>query len=655
MKIRIHTCSALTLFMAMSAGASSDFPIPFSEEAQARGILYLATIGDFNNNQFGVGMSLSDLDGDGDPDLLCGGAADGEVALFENDGSGNFTKKMGSGIANITALSGLTTADYDGDGDLDIHMTMWLEDDRLYRNMGDLTFEDVTLDAGLSGTDGAGNGAAWNDYDGDGDIDLYVSNYTCEQEDCAPNRLWNNQGDGTFIDVAPDLGLDDQYLTMQAIWLDYDLDGDSDLYLSTDRGSNFGTGSNRLFRNDGGAFTEVSEASGTDVRIDSMGVGLGDVDGDGLLDLYCTNLNGTQNQGEGNPLLLNNGDGTFTDQSATAGTLSFSTGWAAHFFDFDNDCDKDLYVCNIGYGANNPSGLNNFYRNESGFPMTDIAPFTLTTAFGESFTMATGDVDLDGDLDMFVQNTGMTLKLFINHEGNLRRSVSFDVRGVDKNRFAIGSRLEATSGTNFMVQEISSGSDFKCTNDFIQHFGLGEATSLDVITITFPDGSTRTLQDAPSDQVWKLWHQDLLGDVDGDGLKGPLDLNAFPSAQASSAFEHGHEVLDLDGNFVIDADDIDAFLLVYQGPIEDCDSNGMVDARQIALGIAPDLDQDGRIDDCTAPCLGDFNLDGVVNGADLSQLLASWQLKGQSATDLDGDGIVSGSDLAIILGVWGPC
>lgn len=233
---------------------------------------------------------------------------------------------MASGIANVTALSGLTTADYDGDGDLDIHMTMWLEDDRLYRNMGGLTFEDVTIDAGLSGAGGAGNGAAWNDYDEDGDIDLDVSNYTCEQGDCTPNRLWNNQGDGTFIDVAPDLGLDDQYLTMQAIWLDYDLDGDSDLYLSTDRGSDFGTGSNRLFRNDGGAFTEVSEASGTDVRIDSMGVGLGDVNGDGLLDLYCTNLNGTQNQGEGNPLLLNNGDGTFTDQSATARTLSFSTG-----------------------------------------------------------------------------------------------------------------------------------------------------------------------------------------------------------------------------------------------------------------------------------------------------------------------------------------
>ena len=106
---------------------------------------------------------------------------------------------------------------------------------------------------------------------------------------------------------------------------------------------------------------------------------------------------------------------------------------------------------------------------------------------------------------------------------------------------------------------------------------------------------------------------------------------------------------------MIDANDIDAFLIAYEGPLEDCDLDGMIDARQIALGMAEDLDQDGRIDDCTAPCVGDLTLDGTVNGADLTQLLASWQLTGETEADLDGDGIVGGSDLAIILGSWGPC
>jgi hypothetical protein len=630
--------------MLGQVGLAADLPLPFFDEAISRGVLYAVDQGSWS----GCGVALVDLDNDGDADLVCTGSITGETGLFINDGTGNFTQKLASGLPLLMNASGTTAADYDGDGDLDLHFTSMMELDQLFRNDGMLTFTDVTAEAGMLGAVGSGTGAAWSDFDGDGDIDLYVPNFTHTDGDETPNHLWRNNGDGTFTDVAQDLGVDDPYLTWQAIWFDYDADGDPDLYLSNDRGGTISL-SNRLFRNDGGVFTEVSDESGADAEISSMGVAVGDIDSNGHLDLYCTN------RPPGNPLFLNNGDGTFTDTMDDAAVGSFATGWGAHFFDFDNDADEDLYVCNMVDDSKEISdGLNRLYRNPGSFPMEEVAAYCNAACFGDSYALVVGDLDDDGDLDMIIQNHLELIKVLINTEGDLRNWVKFDVKGVGMNKYAVGARLIADTKDRFTTHEIAAGSNFKSTNDYIEHFGLGDATTLYSLDIRFPDGELRTLSHAPANETWTLLHPQLLGDVDGDGDHDPVDLSGFVAAYGVTSFESGWEVLDFTGNFHVDDDDILAFLDVYSGPIDDCDADGTVDAVQIARGEAPDKDLDGVIDNCSAICVGDVNDDGTVDGADLTLVLSAWGTA-DPESDLNSDGTISGADLTILLGRWGPC
>lgn len=635
--MRKRSACIVVCIAASPVAVAADLPIPFRDEAVERGILYVVSQGEFDGiGAFGCGIALIDLDQDGDGDFVCIGASNGQTGLFRNDGTGHFTREYDSGLPSLMDASGVTAADYDGDGDLDLHFTCWHTEDFLYRNEGHLRFVNVTDEAGMCGTTGAGTGAAWGDYDGDGDLDLYVCNRSGSSGNWTPNYFWHNNGDGTFTEMAEDLGIADAHATMQAAWFDYDNDGDPDLYISTDKGG-VNSGSNRLFRNDGGVFTDVSEVSQTNVRIDSMGIGVGDVDANGYLDLYCTNIP------SGNPLLMNNGDGTFHDAMKEADVGSWATGWSAHFFDFDNDADDDLYVCNM------IDGLNKLYRNLNAFPMEEIAEVSNVACYGNSYALAVGDIDNDGSLDMLVQNHEELIRLFVNQEGGLRNWIKFKVVGVGMNKFAVGARLVARINGRPTMHEIAAGSNYKSTNDYIEHFGLGEYEELELLDIRFPDGATRTLQNAPGMTTWILPHPDLLGDTDGDGDVDPIDLSVFPEAYQKTDFAHDWEWLDFTGNFFIDDKDIDAFMTVYTGPIEDCDEDGMIDAIQIARNLAPDADRDGRLDTCDL--LGDLNGDGMVNGADVTLILANWGTTWPDG-DFNDDGLIDGADLLVVLASW---
>jgi hypothetical protein len=636
----IKSFSLSLLFVPYAA--AGDIPLPFFEEAINRGVVYLSQQGEFSSSSFGCGMALVDLDDDGDADLICTGSLDGATGVFVNDGTGYFTEHPGSGLPIIPHAAGVTAADYDGDGDFDLHFTAWRDGDRLYRNDGNLSFTDVTAAAGMSGSLGAGSGAAWADYDGDGDLDLYVPNYSDSIiTQVWPNEFWHNNGDGTFTEIAAQLGLDDDWQSMQAIWFDHDIDGDPDLYLSNDRGSPTNA-LNRLFRNDGGTFTEISSGSGTDVRIESMGVALGDIDGNGRLDLYCTN------RVAGNPLLLAQEDGTYVDVMNEAGVGSFATGWGAHFLDFDNDADDDLYVCNMA------DGFNRLYRNDRSFPLEDVALLCNAFSLGDSYALVVGDIDNDGDLDLIVQNHGELTKVLINTEGGLRNSVKFDVRSPGLNNRSVGARLVASSAGRTTVREVAAGSSYKSTMDYIQHFGLDQETTLASLAVRFPDTETRSFEGAPAGSTWTLLHPGLLGDVDGDGDRDPVDLSAFPAAHGAIEFLPGWEWLDFTGDFLVDDSDVLLFLDDYTGLLEDCDDDGTIDALQIARGELEDLDFDGRIDDCPTPCFGDFDGNGAVNGADLSMLLGAWGTKNPEF-DVNDDGFIDGADLSLVLGYWGEC
>ncbi len=634
---KIGTC----LLLFVTGAISADFPIPFLDEAISRGAVYHVAQGEFEGQgSYGCGVVLADLNNDGAPEIVCVGAANNRTGLFLNNGNGIFTRLLNSGLPDLPRASGVVAADYDGDGDLDLHFTCWTEQDRLYRNDGSLTFTDVTIEAGMEQSMGAGTGAAWVDHDKDGDLDLYVANRTGTLNNWTPNQFWVNNGNGTFTETAAYMGLDDSYATIQPAWFDYDSDGDSDLYLSTDKGGNGGS-SNRLFRNDGlGIFSEVSSESHSNVSIDSMGVAIGDLDGNGHLDIYCTNIP------QGNPLLMNNGDGTFRDSSDIAEVGSFATGWGTHFFDFDNDADEDLYVCNM------IDGLNRLYENHRTFPLSEVAAYCNVQCLGNSYCMAVGDIDLDGDLDLVVQNHEDLVRLFINNEGNLRNWVKFDVRGIRKNPYAVGSTLVALVEGHATKHEIAAGSCYKSSNDYIQHFGLDSQDHLESLKINFSPNGSRSLTNVPGMETWKLLHPDLLGDLDEDGDVDPEDLAGYPAAFEVVPFQRGWEALDFDGNFLIDEDDVMSFLEVYEGPVEDCDDNGIIDALEIAMGTAPDDDLDGIIDGCKDETLtGDLDGNGVVDGGDLTMLLGWWG-SAWAHGDFNQDGTIDGQDLLQLLAHW---
>ncbi|NOX57906.1 MAG: VCBS repeat-containing protein, partial [Planctomycetes bacterium] len=426
---RLGTALHIILIVALATSTHTvNGAVPFTEEAIARGIDYPLGFG-----LTGFGAAFADLDNDGDVDVITVGRGSGVVGLYENDGSGNFTDRFtGSGIPLVADMAGVVVADYDSDGDLDLYLSNWAVPNLLLRNEGNFTFTDVSIAAGVADA-GAAVGCAWGDYDNDGNIDLYVANRPGPNGPPIIQRLYRNQGDGTFLDVASALGVNYQIALFQAVFVDYDLDGDADLYLSGDRCDLHGQ-PNRLYRNDGGTFTDISVGSGADVCIASMGVGIGDLNQDGWPDLYCTD------DPPDNAMLVNQGgNGTFVDEAIASGTASNAIGWAAIFFDYDNDGVDDLYVCNN-------SDANRLYDNDGVWPIPNVAAALNVDDSGQSFGAAVGDIDGDGDLDLLVPDNGDRVRLFINHDGENRNWIKIHVKAFDQNYTAIGATVLITVG-----------------------------------------------------------------------------------------------------------------------------------------------------------------------------------------------------------------
>lgn len=488
---------------------------------------------------------MVDLDNDGDPDIVAVGASDGRVGVWENDGTGHFIdRRLGSGLPTLVIPGGVSAADYDDDGDLDLHFTDFFGPDKLMRNMGGFHFVDVSAIAGVDST-GVGFGCAWGDYDGDGWLDLYVPNRTTTNNNTVKNHLFHNNGNGTFTDVAQALGVTDgDAPSLVAAFLDYDRDGDADLYLGNDKGA-LGVWTNHLYRNNGdGTFTDVSAATGTGVHVDCMGIAWGDFNRDRQMDLYVTNI------AIGNKLLTNQGDGTFADQTAAANVASNAVSWGTAFLDYDHDMQMDLFMVNT-------TAPNRMYKHNGTFPCEEMAASLGLGDLGASWVFAMGDVDMDGDLDILTQTHNQKLRLFINHasDGNW---VKFRVVGRGHNRFGVGTFLEARVGSVWQTRELQMGNNYKAQNDHLQHFGLAEATQVDELIVTWPGGgSTRTLTGYAANQTWTIYPPERLGDADGDG-----DVDASDYRQAILAFVNpagfvpGSEVFDMDGDGDVDILDL---------------------------------------------------------------------------------------------------
>lgn len=472
---------------------------PFTEEAIARGISYVV-VGD--DQTLGKGLALVDLDGDGDADLVAVGDAGGRVGVWENDGSGVFTDRSGSsGIAARPSWSGVSAADYDGDGDLDLFLTRYLDSDVLLRNDGGFVFTDVTASAGVGGVarapgfpgtaGGAGLSSCWADVDLDGDLDLFVANRTFTEGSPSPDLLFRNRGDGTFEEVGVSSGASlGGNPTLVAAFADYDLDGDADLYIGNDKGE-VGGWQNHLLRNAGGAFTDVTEQTGTQAWVHCMGIAYGDYDGNGLPDFYATNIP------RGNVMLLQVPGGRFVEGSRYTRTALYRFGWAAMFLDFDNDTNLDLYVCNV----NEPNAMLSHF---GAWPGADVAGQLGVDDAARTYCVASADIDLDGDTDMVVSAGDGNLRVFINREGERRGWARLRIAGTGMNRDAVGALVFVTVAGRTMPFEVRAGHNYKSQNEHALTVGLGDAAVMERVEVRWPGGPTRILEGLAGNRAWVI-------------------------------------------------------------------------------------------------------------------------------------------------------
>jgi hypothetical protein len=430
---------------------------------------------------YGMGCAAADYDNDGDLDLFVSSFGPGH--LYRNEGDGTFTEvtqAAGVGAAGFAASAAF--ADIEGDGDLDLYVTTYIEyrldnpvycgdralgvrtychpnnypgaPDLLYRNEGDGTFSDISVEAGVSLKEGRGLGVIFTDYDEDGDPDIYVAN------DTMMNYFFRNLGGGTFEETALALGL---------------------------------------------GFDEDGRAEG------SMGIDAGDYDGDGKLDLFVTNF-----ESESNTLYRNLGDGTYTDMTYAAGLALPSLPWVGFgtgFFDFDNDADPDLFVAN-GHIMDHASALSDatrhaqpkqLYENDGG-RYGDIS-----TSAGGLFAReqvgrgtAFGDWDDDGDPDLLAMNNDDVPNLLRNETENGNHWTLLQLVGRASNRDGVGALVRVEAGGRKQIDELRCGYSYLSMNDLRLHFGLGSARRIDRLEIRWPSGLTQVFSNLPADRFIHL-------------------------------------------------------------------------------------------------------------------------------------------------------
>ena len=523
------------------AAATSDGPLIFEDVTLRAGI-------DFDHHHprqtrfpLGAGVVVFDFNNDGYEDIYIADSI-GPNALYQNDGDGTFTDvAFSAGIQDAGRGNGGCAADYDNDGDQDLFITNYGMS-RLYRNEADGTFTDVTASS-LSDYDDnshryhSSTGCAWGDYDQNGLLDLIVVRHISYEEPVLSREgqvltliggvtLYHNDGLGGFRDVTRLLGDDSSPMPssygaglgnvwgagFQPIWIDFDNDGDLDIYVANDFGAEVHP--NVLWRNDGldgdgrWAFRDTSAGSGSNVPMYGMGLAVGDYDLDGFFDFYVTNI--------GNSVLLtNDGDGvSFTDKAEEAGVGIGMLGvkkrvtWGTVFFDYDNDRDEDLYVVSgylkiqgfteeRGYEKEQPNVL---LRNSGDGTFENVSLISGADDPGIGRGGAFLDFDQDGCLDLFVGNLGGSPRLYRNECDYRNNWLVIRTVGTASNRDGIGARITVDVDGVSMIREVAGGRSNMGQNMMAAHFGTGPAQAVDSITITWPSGTVQTLTDVAVNQ-----------------------------------------------------------------------------------------------------------------------------------------------------------
>ena len=499
----------------------------------------------------GSGLAWGDYNNNGLPDLFLvnfkGPIADetdnlgGRCALYRNNGDGTFTDV--SAIAGVDlAIHGMGAVwgDYNNNGLLDLYVTAYGAN-VLLKNNGDGTFTDVTEVADV-GDAAFSAGASWFDYNNNGWLDLYVTNYVdfeLPTRDLpavpqygtevpftlnpssyrpAPNRLYRNNGDGTFTDISEQAGVaDPNGRSLQSVAFDFDLDGHLDLYVAND------ISANGVFRNLGeGEFADIGASSlAADYR-GAMGMAVGDYNRNGLFDLFITHWVAQENALFENMTLLEADDPLdrrvlFMEVSEMQG-LGFSSlrmvGWATGFADFDNDGRADLWVVN-GHTLqqrDDPTRLIpqplQLYRQTGDRGFVDIASHAwpdMAPIVGRGGAHA--DFNGNGRIDLAINVHGGRAILLKNTTEDAGNWVAFRLRQIGLNTRAIGARVTVRTGAVSQTEQLLAGSSYLSQNSELLHFGLCEAKVIDEVIIDWPDGHRERLLDVAAGRVIEREHQ----------------------------------------------------------------------------------------------------------------------------------------------------
>ena len=524
------------------------FPARFTDVAREAGLTHPIIYGGVDAKSFiievvGCGVAFLDYDNDGwlDVFVLSGTRLDSPPAgttnrLYKNNRDGTFsdvTEK--AGLTRTGWASAVTVGDYDNDGFDDLFITYYGHN-VLYRNNGDGTFTDVTEKSGLRQTSVRyGAGCTWVDYDRDGRLDLFVTNYlntTLEKlpkpgenrdcrwkgvpVNCGPRglppgsvQLFRNNGDGTFTDVSQQSGVAavSGGYPMTAVAADYDNDGWQDIYVACDSTPSW------LFRNQhDGTFRQEALERGVALSEDGleqagMGIATGDYDLDGRVDIFKTHFSD-----DTNVLYRNEDKGYFTDVTIRSG-IGVETryvGWGAGMVDLDNDGLPDIFVVTgsvypevertlPAYPFRTPRLI---FRNLGGGrfeELIDEAGAGISAAHA-SRGCAFGDFDNDGDVDVLIMNMNEPPSLLRNDVSGSGHWLKVLLVGVKSNRSAIGARVTARYGDHSQAQDVTAQSSFYSANDRRLHFGLGAATVVD-LTVRWPTGVVEQISRVDADQL----------------------------------------------------------------------------------------------------------------------------------------------------------
>ena len=485
----------------------------------------------------GSGAAWIDIENDGDYDIyLVNGSGGPETtnALYLNMGDGTFLPQTKScGVLEAGEGMAVSVADYDNDGFSDM-MVMNFGDFILFHNNGDGTFTNVTSTA-FSTIDEIWYGtSSWGDFDGDGNLDVYVAGYVDLSKNNGneglrfpmdfqgfPNYLFHNNGDGTFTDIAKSSGVQDGFRkSMQVLVADFNDDNNPDILVGND------TDPNGLYLNNGdGTFKEFSGPSGLSSTDGSMGITWGDYNNDQMMDLYVSNYTGEAD------LLLTMIDNTSSNDGKTKNAIFMAdfespiiqqktwplVGWGTGFIDLDNDADLDLFVA--GGHLNGVSGdnrdFNVLFENTGDGKFIDSSESSGVLETGKRIHRATifGDYDNDGKVDFYVVNNGEESYddesdrhgvLYHNDSTPAPGSgnwLKVKLQGTKSNRDAFGTKLTLVAGDKIQIREHVSGEGYFSSNAQEVHFGLGDATLIDSITITWPSGTVEELKNIKPNQT----------------------------------------------------------------------------------------------------------------------------------------------------------